>query len=398
MSWYLAPSLARLRSQVARRWPNRSTASDGTKGDSAHAGRASDHNPDPKTGVVRAIDFTVNTTQGQAILAAAWQDPRTFYVIWRRKIYYRGETKPRTYAGLNAHMSHIHISIDRNKKTAETNTANWKGLGMARMQSPVKGRVTSEFSRNRKNPVTGRVEPHLGIDIAAPAGTPYYPVYPGTVIGVGAGLLPGRSGDRNVRVRNPDGETQYYGHGETVSVKVGQKVDHTTQLGTVGQRGNATGPHVHLEIHDKNGVPRNPRTDFDHHGVTPGEAPQTTTTSKKEDWFSMATEKELLAVVRKALREENIKISGATGRVLKKKQLSHAQLDRYAGASLFEGREQHADLVTRIKALTAAVDTLAKSQGVKPGDVTRAVETAVNKALEDAEITFTLARDEDQED
>ena len=270
---YLAPSLARLRSQVALKWPSRSKAADGWIGDAAHASRDSDHNPDPVTGVVRAIDFTVNTAQGTAILAAVWQDPRTFYVIWRRQIYYRGETRPRPYAGLNAHMGHIHISIDRKNKSAETDTTLWKGLGMARMQSPVKGWVSSEFSRSRRNPVTGRVEPHLGIDIAAPEGAPYYPVYPGTVIGVGAGLLPGRSGDRNVRVRNPDGETQYYGHGGTASVKVGQKVDHTTPLGTVGQRGNATGPHVHLEIHDKNGVPRDPRIDFAHHGVIPGEPP-----------------------------------------------------------------------------------------------------------------------------
>src|SRR5690625_5277674 len=82
---------------------------------------------------------------------------------------------------------------------------------------------------------------------------------------------------------------------------------------------------------------------------------------KKEDWFTMATKQDLVDAVRSVLREENIKISGVTGRVLKKKQLSHAQLDRYAGATLFEGREQHADLVARIRALTAAVDTLAKS-------------------------------------
>ena len=172
-------------------------------------------------------------------------------------------------------IDQMHWEIAKGVTSARIKQFLRKELGMPPgMVSPVSGRVTSEFSRSRKNPATGRVEPHLGIDIAAPKGTPIHAVFAGTVIGVGSGLLPGRSGDRNIRIRNPDGETQYYGHCEAYYVRVGQKVDIDQVIGEVGARGNATGPHVHLETHDKHGTAVDPRVYFKHHGVTPGVRPQ----------------------------------------------------------------------------------------------------------------------------
>ena len=337
--WYLAPSLARLRSQVDATFPDRSKASDGTIGDAAHAATKSDHNPDPKTGVVRALDLTVDTVQGQRVLAATWQDPRVFYVIWRKQIYYRGESKPRPYNGVNAHMNHVHISIDRNKKSAETDTSNWKGLKMARMISPVQGRVTSEFSRSRKNPVTGRVEPHLGIDIAAPRGTVIRAVYAGTVIGVGAGLLPGRSGDRNVYIQNPDGERQYYGHNDSYLVKNGQWVDAGDPIATVGDRGNATGPHLHFEVHSKSGVARDPRIDFNYHGVTPGSAPDVTAPPKPPKPAPVVPPKSDTARIQTALADMGYDVGPADGKYGNRTALAveayQRDLNKYAGAGLF---------------------------------------------------------------
>ena len=55
-SWKLVAGGEALRGQVNNRWPNRDKRSDGTKGDSAHAARVSDHNPDSK-GVVHALDI-----------------------------------------------------------------------------------------------------------------------------------------------------------------------------------------------------------------------------------------------------------------------------------------------------------------------------------------------------
>ena len=55
-SWKLVAGGEALRDQVNSRWPNRDKRSDGTKGDSAHAARVSDHNPNSK-GVVHALDI-----------------------------------------------------------------------------------------------------------------------------------------------------------------------------------------------------------------------------------------------------------------------------------------------------------------------------------------------------
>lgn len=276
LSWYLAPSLARLRSQVSRKWPTRATASDGTLGDAAHRaqGTASDHNPDPVSGVVRAIDFTVNTTQGEAILAATWQDPRTWYVIWRSKIYFRGETTPRPYTGLNAHASHIHISINRTEPSAETDVTNWKGLGMPRMISPAQGKVSSEYGWR---PALGPNIPamhHAGLDIANATGTPIYAAYAGTVIGAGTNGVPGRTG-KYVLIANPDGERQYYGHLSEILVTEGQKVAAGDLIAKMGATGNVTGPHLHFEVwaNASHTSHRNPRLDFDYHGVVPGSKP-----------------------------------------------------------------------------------------------------------------------------
>ena len=143
-----------------------------------------------------------------------------------------------------------------------------------KMISPVQGRVTSEFSPSRKNPVTGKVESHLGIDIAAKEGTPIYAPFAGTVIGVGANLVKGRTGTENVLIENPDGEKQYFGHCHTALVKKGQKVKAGDKIATVGQRGNATGPHLHFETWNKSGKAVNPRLYFTYHGIAPGSTPK----------------------------------------------------------------------------------------------------------------------------
>jgi hypothetical protein len=52
---------------------------------------------------------------------------------------------------------------------------------------------------------------------------------------------------RYVVVDHGNGESSLYGHLSTVTVGVGQMVDQGALLGTVGETGNATGPHLHFE-------------------------------------------------------------------------------------------------------------------------------------------------------
>ena len=156
-----------------------------------------------------------------------------------------------------------------------------------KMVSPAQGHVSSEFSTSRKNPATGKIQPHYGIDIANSVGTPVYAPFAGTVVGVGSNLAPGRSGDRNVLIQNPDGERQYFGHLDKALVTKGQKVTAGQQIGQMGARGNVTGPHLHFETWTKAGKPVDPRIYFTHHGVTPG---ATTTTTKKEEQMNAEQE------------------------------------------------------------------------------------------------------------
>ena len=148
------------------------------------------------------------------------------------------------------------------------------------MASPVKGWVSMEWRG---------YEGHAGMDIACPVGTPVYAAYAGTVERTGDFSDIGRSGDRNILIRNPDQEAQYYGHLEECLVKVGDWIRKGQLIGYAGARGNATGPHLHFETWRAGGnggvdEDMNPRIHFESHGVIPGSTTgQETTVSVKEE-------------------------------------------------------------------------------------------------------------------
>ncbi|WP_019932767.1 M23 family metallopeptidase [Nocardia sp. BMG111209] len=85
---------------------------------------------------------------------------------------------------------------------------------------------------------------HLGVDIAAPIGTPIYAVEDGTVIDAG----PASGFGMWVRLKHDDGTITVYGHVDTAVVSVGQRVMAGDQIATVGNRGFSTGPHCHFEV------------------------------------------------------------------------------------------------------------------------------------------------------
>jgi murein DD-endopeptidase MepM/ murein hydrolase activator NlpD len=85
---------------------------------------------------------------------------------------------------------------------------------------------------------------HTGLDFAAPTGTPIRSVANGTVTKVG---YAGAYGLRTI-VRLDDGTQVWYSHQNSTSAVPGQKVRPGDRIGTVGATGNATGPHLHLEV------------------------------------------------------------------------------------------------------------------------------------------------------
>jgi murein DD-endopeptidase MepM/ murein hydrolase activator NlpD len=88
---------------------------------------------------------------------------------------------------------------------------------------------------------------HNGLDLAAPIGTPIYAATSGTVTVAGPRDPAGFG--QAVYINDDDGTVAWYGHIDTWLVDVGDHVRAGQQIATVGDRGNATGPHLHFEIH-----------------------------------------------------------------------------------------------------------------------------------------------------
>jgi murein DD-endopeptidase MepM/ murein hydrolase activator NlpD len=127
-------------------------------------------------------------------------------------------------------------------------------------------RVTSGFSRRRLHPVHRTVRAHLGVDYAAPTGTPVVAVADGVVVSAGwAG-----GGGRQVRIRHASGFESYYLHLSSFAkgVKAGARVSQGQLIGRVGSTGTATGPHLDYRLR-KNGVFVDPRRE--HARQPPGE-------------------------------------------------------------------------------------------------------------------------------
>lgn len=104
-------------------------------------------------------------------------------------------------------------------------------------------RVSSGFAI-RKHPISGRWRAHLGVDYAAPTGTPVRALGDGKV--VHAGWMGGYG--RTVTVEHGDGRLTLYAHLSRIDVKPGFRVQQGQTLGAVGATGYATGPHLHFEF------------------------------------------------------------------------------------------------------------------------------------------------------
>jgi cell wall-associated NlpC family hydrolase len=100
------------------------------------------------------------------------------------------------------------------------------------------------------DPFGARGGTHLGVDLAAPDGTPIFAVADGTVVAAGPASGFGNwividSVDANGRPFSA-----VYGHewDSGVLVRVGQQVRAGQQIGAVGSAGESSGPHLHFEI------------------------------------------------------------------------------------------------------------------------------------------------------
>jgi murein DD-endopeptidase MepM/ murein hydrolase activator NlpD len=110
---------------------------------------------------------------------------------------------------------------------------------------PAIGRLSSPYGM-RNDPFTGVRRMHYGIDIAGGVGTPITSAMDGQVLAVGFSL---RSYGKYVIMKHQGGYQTLYGHLETVEVSEGQRVRQGQKIGTMGNTGRSTGPHLHFGIY-----------------------------------------------------------------------------------------------------------------------------------------------------
>lgn len=96
---------------------------------------------------------------------------------------------------------------------------------------------------------------HPAIDIGSWTGAPVKAADSGHVILAQSGYNNGYG--NHVIIDHGNGFVSLYAHLNSFYVRVGENVSRGQQIGTVGNTGNSTGPHLHLEIRYQ-GAPRNP--------------------------------------------------------------------------------------------------------------------------------------------
>ena len=111
---------------------------------------------------------------------------------------------------------------------------------------PVNGTFTSPFGFR-----WGRL--HAGIDLAAPVGTPIRAADSGTVV---IAAFTGGYGNYTC-IQHSGSLSTCYGHQTSFATSAGASVSQGQVIGTVGNTGNSTGPHLHFETR-VNGSPVDP--------------------------------------------------------------------------------------------------------------------------------------------
>lgn len=116
--------------------------------------------------------------------------------------------------------------------------------------------ISSEFGK-RKNPFSGEMKNHNGIDLAAKEGTPVYAIKDGAVYT----CIENDSEFGNYIILSHDqGKmTSVYAHLSSMRVEKYQYVKKGEIIGYVGSTGLATGPHLHFEIR-QGGKAQDPKT------------------------------------------------------------------------------------------------------------------------------------------
>ncbi len=128
---------------------------------------------------------------------------------------------------------------------------NGQSLSRSFLRSPIEfARISSGFSKRRFHPKLKVFRPHLGVDYAAPTGTPVRALGDGLVLQ--ANHTP--SGGKTIALSHGSTYKTRYLHlsGFAAKIHPGTKVKQGQVIGYVGSTGLSTGPHLHFEFYENN--------------------------------------------------------------------------------------------------------------------------------------------------
>ena len=155
----------------------------------------------------------------------------------------------RSSAKLNHQLELTGDLLVHYEKTLGEMQAQWQKdldrLELVPAQLPLSGEflLTSSFGV-RADPMTHLPSMHEGIDFVAPIGSPVLATAPGQVI---KAEFSGAYGNM-VEISHEDAFVTRYAHLKTIFVKPGQLIRREDPLGTLGNTGRSTGPHLHYEV------------------------------------------------------------------------------------------------------------------------------------------------------
>jgi murein DD-endopeptidase MepM/ murein hydrolase activator NlpD len=115
------------------------------------------------------------------------------------------------------------------------------------LKSPIRySRISSRFTTKRFHPILQFNRPHLGVDYAAPIGTPIRAVGDGVIMSAGRN---GGAGNMIKLQHNSTYSTAYkHLNGFAKGIHSGARVHQGQIIGYVGTTGLSTGPHLHFEF------------------------------------------------------------------------------------------------------------------------------------------------------
>lgn len=124
-----------------------------------------------------------------------------------------------------------------------------KGQSIAKsfLKTPLRFvRISSKFDHKRFHPVLHRTKAHLGVDYAAPRGTPVWAAASGKVVEAGYQ----RGSGNTVVIKHTSGYATRYYHLDKFAkgLQAGQNVTQKQVIGYVGSTGLSTGPHLHFGV------------------------------------------------------------------------------------------------------------------------------------------------------